>query len=139
MSLQNSANTTVLDILAEAIDRSATDFNQNDRIGPAAIIWPDKTRTWSNIVGRLKERIPIVTLGPLDVESLEGPAYWIRCVVQQTIDVGITPGVVPVVYLPGWSASELRDVQHCPEEIQVLAGLQFRRSEEHTSELQSPE
>ena len=74
---------------------------------------------------RLGEQLPVVTLGAYEPELRRGPAYWIRCVVARTIDIGLPDGT-SVVYLPGVARSALRAVEQCPAGLAPIAELQYR-------------
>lgn len=115
---------TVLDRLVECV-QSALSYDQNVRIAPAALLWPDEARHWEPVIPRLGEQLPIITLGAYEPEDRRGPAYWIRCVVADTIDVGL-PGAPPIVYLPGVARSALRAVETCAAELSPIAELQYR-------------
>jgi hypothetical protein len=115
---------TVLDRLVGCL-RAALDYNTNASVQPVALLWPDETGQWSPVIRRIGERLPVVTLGRYDPEQRQGPAYWIRCVVARTIDVGLPEGP-PIVYLPGVPRSELRAIDSCPPELAPIAELQYR-------------
>lgn len=115
---------TVLERLVACV-RSALAYDPNVRVAPAALLWPDEGRQWEAVVNRLSGHLPIVTLGGYDPAERCGPAYWIRCVVASTIDVGLSDGP-PVVYLPGVARSALRAIESCPAELAPIAELQYR-------------
>ena len=118
---------TVLDRLVARINTTFT-YNEGAQVAPAALLWPDETRQWQPAVERLGEHLPIVTLGAYDPARRTGPAYWIRCVVAGTIDVGLIDGT-PVVYLPGVARSEFHAVDTCPAALAPIAELQYRSPE----------
>lgn len=66
-----------------------------------------------------------MSLGEFDASARRGPAYWARCVIAGTVDVGLPPGT-PIVYLPGVARSAVRAVDSCPVEIAPIAELQYR-------------
>ena len=75
----------------------------------------------------LRSRWPVFTLGNYQPQQFTGPAIWIRCLLAQKLPEGNwKPEQVPVVYLPGYSRSQLRDIEHCPQELQPLVELQYR-------------
>jgi hypothetical protein len=114
---------TVLQHVESAL-RRACSFDRNDRLPPAAVLWPDKDGEWRPVVARLRGSIPIVSLGAYDGDG-NGPAIWIRCVVDRTIG-DVPEGEVPIVYLPGFDRADLRTVESCPGELQPIAELQYR-------------
>src|SRR5260370_9985447 len=113
---------TVLDRLVACL-RKALTYDQNVRVGPWALLWPDETKQWEPVMNRLSEQLPVVTLGTYELEVRRGPAYWIRCVVARTIDIGL-PETTPIVYLPGVGRSALRAVEQCPAELAAIAELE---------------
>ena len=115
---------TVLDRLV-ASAQNALAYDPNVRVAPAALLWPDEARQWEPIIDRLGQRLPIVTLGAYQPEARRGPAYWIRCIVARTIDIGL-PEDPPIVYLPGVARSALRAVEQCPAGLAPIAELQYR-------------
>ncbi len=115
---------TVLDRLVACV-RKALAYDQNVRVAPWALLWPDETRQWEPVIDRLGQQLPIVTLGAYEPEVRRGPAYWIRCVVARTIDIGV-PEDTPIVYLPGVGRSALRAVEQCPVALAPIAELQYR-------------
>jgi hypothetical protein len=115
---------TVLDRLVACLT-AAFDHNVNAQVKPVALLWPDESEQWQPVVGRIAQRLPIVTLGGHDPASRRGPAYWIRCVVAHTVNARLADGI-PVVYLPGVARSSLRAVDSCPASLAPIAELQYR-------------
>ena len=115
---------TVLDRLVTCV-RRALAYDPNVRVAPAALLWPDEGRQWESLINRLGQHLPIITVGTYEPVVRRGPAYWIRCVVAGTIDMGLSKDT-PIVYLPGIARSALRAVEHCPAELAPLAELQYR-------------
>jgi hypothetical protein len=76
----------------------------------------------------LREALPhFLTLGPYDPATKTGPAIWLRCMVARTLPEATWPeGTVPILYLPGVSRAELREVEECPKPLQPLVELQYR-------------
>ncbi|MCC6224165.1 MAG: BREX-1 system phosphatase PglZ type B [Thermoleophilia bacterium] len=114
---------TVLEHVEAAL-RRAVSFDRNDRLPPAALLWPDKGSEWGPVVARLTSSLPIYSLGAYD-EMRCGPAIWLRCVVDRTIG-DMSGDETPIVYLPGFDRTDLRTVEGCPAELQAIAELQFR-------------
>jgi hypothetical protein len=115
---------TVLDRLVARITEALA-YNANAAVAPAALLWPDGGSQWRTIIDRIGERLPVVTLGDYDSDARQGPAYWLRCVVMRTVDVGLPDGS-PIVYLPGVARSALRAIDTCPPELAPIAELQYR-------------
>jgi hypothetical protein len=122
-----SVQLTLLDSLLGALQRSA-DYNRDDTVPPAAVLWPDEKREWEKLVPRLRAALPqFLTFGPYDPASRSGPAIWLRCVLAGKIaEVSLPTGSVPIIYLPGVSRATLRATEDCPQELKPLAELQYR-------------
>ncbi len=118
---------TFLDVLVEAIKRAASKYNRNDQVPPAVILWTDKDRQWEALLPLLRERLPILTFGQYKPAEWTGPAYWLRCVIAQTLpDYQLPADTIPIIYLPGISKQEIRAVEDTPKMLQPLAELQYR-------------
>ena len=115
--------TTVLDRLHEALNH-ALQFDGNVGVAPAALLWPDKDQQWGDAFEALRSMRPMVRLGDYDADEASGPAYWLRCAVAGTLPV---PGDgVPIVYMPGVSRDDLRNVTESNHALAPLASLQHR-------------
>jgi hypothetical protein len=115
---------TVLDRIVARLTEALT-YPVNAYVDPIALLWPDEGSQWDQIVHRIAERLPLVSLGDYDAALQRGPAYWLRCVIARTVDAGLTSGT-PVVYLRGVARGELRAVDSCPPELAPIAELQYR-------------
>lgn len=121
-----SPTVTVLDGLIAAIQAAAA-WNRNDQVAPDVVLWPDKERQWETLIPAVRGRMPLLTFGVWAPGERTGPAYWLRCMVDRTLDDDRLPDdVVPIIYLPGVSRADLRAVEECPRELQPLAELQYR-------------
>jgi hypothetical protein len=117
---------TFLDALVAALQRAGS-YNKNDQCPPAAVLWPDKERQWAPLLPALRERLPLLTLGPYAPAQRTGPAYWLRCMIARTLPEDLLPaGVAPIIYLPGISRADIRAIEECPRPLQPLAELQYR-------------
>ncbi|MCW6004623.1 BREX-1 system phosphatase PglZ type B [Micromonospora sp. CPCC 205371] len=115
---------TVLDRIVACL-RNALAYDPNVRVAPVALLWPDEGAQWRQVIDHIGHRLPLVSLGEFDPAARRGPAYWLRCVVAGTVDIGLPDGP-PVVYLPGVSRSALRAADSCPTELAPIAELQYR-------------
>lgn len=115
---------TVLDRLVEAL-ADALAYNAGAYEPPVALLWPDESKQWLSVIERIRERLPVVSLGDYEASTSEGPAYWVRCVVAGTVETALPDGT-PIVYLPGVARSALRAVDSCPAHIAPIAELQYR-------------
>jgi len=107
--------------------RQAAQYNRDDMVPPVAVLWPDKACEWADIVPHLGDELPILSLGNYKAYLRVGPAIWIRCMLARMLPDADWPiATVPVVYLPGYSRSDLRAVEECPDELKPIAELQYR-------------
>jgi hypothetical protein len=82
---------------------------------PAAILWPDPERQWTPLVPQLRSMLPhLYLLGSYDAEAGSGPAIWLRCIVDRSVEAAPSPEQIPVFYLPGVSRQQLRAGADCP-------------------------
>jgi hypothetical protein len=127
---------TILDAIIQSLSR-AGEYNQDDQVAPAVILWPDKERQWEPVLSVLRERLPhLLTLGPYAANCKTGPAIWLRCMIGRSSSRGSTSQLlpeanwpektIPILYLPGVSRQELRAVAECPPTLMPLAELQYR-------------
>jgi hypothetical protein len=118
---------TVFDSLLGALQKAA-DYNRDDTVPPAAVLWPDEKREWEKLIPRLRGVLPqFLTFGPYDATHRTGPAIWLRCVLAGKIaGVTLPTGIVPIIYMPGVSRATLRATEECPHELKPLAELQYR-------------
>jgi len=127
MAIQIASTMTFFDTILAALQKAA-DYNRDDTVPPAAVLWPDEKREWEKLALRLRAVLPqFLTLGPYDAAHRTGPAIWLRCVLAGKIEsVSLPTGTVPILYLPGVSRATLRATEDCPQELKPLAELQYR-------------
>ena len=116
---------TFLDRVRESLTAAMTDYNREDVTAQRLVIFPDKTGEWEPIISRLRGTLPIITLGEYNPSTLTGPAIYIRSLVFHNLDSSLPEGQTPIIYLPGCSREQLRNLEECPDEIKPLAGLQY--------------
>lgn len=94
----------------------------------AAVIWTDAKSEWLPAFDALRKQIPeLLSLGAYNPVRGTGPAIWLRCVVDKTIKVdGFPDGAVPIIYVPGFSRTQLRADELGPVEIRPLVDLALR-------------
>lgn len=122
---------TLMKALGTAVT-NATLGNSFASVPGAAILWTDKDRQWEKTVFQLQQFLPqLIVLGDYCPSQRTGPAIWLKCVIAATLpqtETKATPNTsnTPIVYLPGFSRSDLRAIEECPRELQPLAELQYR-------------
>lgn len=97
-------------------------------VRPAAILWTDPKQQWLPLKSLLLQRMPEFTvLGDYDPGVRTGPAIWIRCVVDRTLEDPKTPeNRVPIVYLPGVARQDMLAGEGCPAELRPLVELMYQ-------------
>lgn len=95
---------------------------------PVAILWTDPAAQWRSAIPLLRGSTPeLFELGAYDAAARRGPAIWLRCVVDRTIEVGgLRPQQVPILYLPGVGRQELGKGDECERRVQPLVELVHR-------------
>lgn len=118
---------TVIDAIVQSLGR-AGEYNRDDQVAPAVVLWPDNEQQWEPLLPVLRERLPhLLTLGAYDAAKKTGPAVWIRCMIARGLpEANWTEKDIPIIYLPGVSRQELRAVAECPAPLMPLAELQYR-------------
>lgn len=111
--------------------RDAARFNANDQSAPIAVLWADPNREWMGVVPSLAKDATILTLGAYEPGKRTGPAIWLRCAIEGTLDVRETgdgsPEVHPtVVHLPGVDSNAFRSAANVPKELEPLVELRHR-------------
>ena len=117
---------TALDLLAAAIRAKAGVSGSME--APAAILWTDPSQDWRRLLPAARSPIPeLLVLGDYRPDDRTGPAIWLRCVIDGTIELPDVPGDrPPIVYLPGTHRAELRAGEECPEHLRPLVELLYR-------------
>ena len=106
----------------------ACDATPDGMARPAAILWTDPKREWLPLRSLLLKTLPeLIMLGEYEPSMRTGPAIWVRCVVDRTIDEPRIPeDRVPIVYLPGVGRQDLRAGEECPTRLKPLIELMYR-------------
>ena len=97
---------------------------------PIAILWTDPNGDWKPLIPQLRQQLPeLIRLGDYAPEQGQGPALWLRCIVDRSLPASeAAAGQVPVLYLPGVSRQQLRAGEGCPWSLEPLIELMFRGS-----------
>lgn len=140
---------TVADLLVESL--RARTVVPDGQSAPVAILWPDPKEEWRGLLPILRDATPeLLVLGDYDPSAGVGPAIWLRCVVDGTLegprsaaagpaansDLGSVPSPragtvsapnpVPILYLPRVGREDLRAGPYCPDHVKPLVELMYR-------------
>ena len=123
----NQSKVTVIEALAASLAGAAR-HNPNDTDPPAAVLWSDPSALWQPVVPHLRRLMPqLLVLGAFDPELRTGPAIWLRCMIERTLESPRIPeDATPTIYLPAVSRQELGAADTCPDHLKPLVELQFR-------------
>ena len=125
-----ATDTTLLDGLAASLDEAAGAFEKGAQ-WRAALLWPDPDRQFTPVHDRLRaglatRGISLYQLGPYEPARGVGPAIWLRCLLDATLDASPPAGSVPVFLLPDISTADLKHPQTLEKLLRPLAELQYR-------------
>jgi hypothetical protein len=107
--------------------KQAENHNSNVMVTPEVILWPDPENQWIDVIEVLQEKIPqLLIYGNYESLKKQGPAIWLKCMVSKML-----PGsnwdadTVPIIYLPGVSKNDLRNVENAVFNFQPLLEYQY--------------
>lgn len=95
---------------------------------PAAILFTDPGRDWWALRRILLAEVPeLLILGDFEPEQRTGPAIWLRCLVDGSLDLPALPeGHPPILLLPGVARQHLRAGEDCLPALRPLVELMYR-------------
>ena len=117
---------SIYDKVIQALEE-AENHNSHVMIKPEVILWPDPDELWIDVIGVLQQHIPqLLIYGNYTPEKNQGPAIWIKCMVARVLDeANWHKDVIPIIYLPGVSKSDLKEVRNAEFDIQPLLEYQY--------------
>ncbi len=95
---------------------------------PVAILFTDPAREWLALRDVLLAELPeLVILGEYDPDQRTGPALWLRCLVERSLDdPELPPDLPPILLLPGVARQHLRAGEDCAPALRPLVELMYR-------------
>ena len=117
---------TLIDALRSSFERSFR--TAEGTVEPVALLWTDPAGEWRELLPKLRTTLKeLYTLGSFNPTERNGPAIWLKCVVDRSIpEIAPPQGVTPVLYLPNVARQDLRAAGECPMQLQPLVELQYR-------------
>ena len=107
--------------------KQAENHNSSVMIKPEVILWPDPEHQFSEVITVLQESLPqLMDYGSIAPELRQGPAIWLKCMITRMLpeaNWGIDE--TPIVYLPGVSKADLRNVENAVFNFQPLLEYQY--------------
>jgi hypothetical protein len=116
----------LLDHIKSAV-ANAKSYNSSQVVAPNVILWPDPEEQWLSIIDILRTEIPaLLTYGKYDLEQNQGPAIWIKCMVNRALpEADWSEDEIPVIYLPGIAKSDFKNIEEASHSLQPLMEYQF--------------
>jgi hypothetical protein len=107
--------------------KDSAQHNGNVTEKPEVIIWTDPDSQWEAVLPVLRESLPaLLTYGKYDLETLSGPAIWIKCMVARELPEANWPeSTITIIYLPAVSKNDLKRVAEVGVELQPLVEYQY--------------
>lgn len=107
--------------------KHASLHNSNTMVKPEVILWPDPDKQWSSIIPVLQNKIgTLLIYGEYNLEQMSGPAIWLKCMVAKTLpEANWIESQTPIIYLPGISKQDLKNVSNAGLELQPLVEYQY--------------
>ncbi len=103
---------TLLDGLAASLDEAAGAFEKGAH-WRAALLWPDPDRQFTPVHDRLRaglatRGVSLYQLGPYEPARGVGPAIWLRCLLDATLDASPPAEPCQCSCLPDISTADLK-------------------------------
>jgi hypothetical protein len=96
-------------------------------VRPEVILWPDPERQWEEVIVSVQKTYPaLLIFGTYIRDKNQGPAIWIKCMVARLIPHENWPkDAIPIVYLPGISKNDLKNIYSVGLDLQPLIEYQY--------------
>jgi len=107
--------------------KQAEQHNSSIMVKPEVILWPDPEKQWSEVIPIMQEELPqLISYGKYNPDQKQGPSIWIKCMVARVLpEANWGENVSPIIYLPGVSKNDLRNVENARLEFQPLLEYQY--------------
>ena len=117
---------SICDKVVQAL-KQAENHNSNVMVKPEVILWPDPENQWCDVIEVLQENIPhLLIYGSFDPAKKQGPAIWLKCMMAKVLsEAQWNADTIPIIYLPGVSKSDLRNVENAVSNLQPLLEYQY--------------
>lgn len=107
--------------------KQAESHNSNVMVKPEVILWPDPESLWSEVIEIVQEEIPhLLIYGSYESAKKQGPAIWLKCMIAKALpEANWQEDAIPIIYLPGVSKADLRNVENAVFNFQPLLEYQY--------------
>lgn len=117
---------SIYDKVVEAL-KQAENHNSYLMVKPEVILWPDPENQWIDVMDTLQETMPqLLIYGSYKPAKKQGPAIWLKCMMAKMLpEANWDVNVIPIIYLPNVSKSDLRKVENAVFNFQPLLEYQY--------------
>ncbi len=107
--------------------KQAENHNSHVMVSPEVILWPDPENQWCEVIDVLQQSIPhLLIYGSYAPEKKQGPSIWLKCMIAKTLpEANWDSEAIPIIYLPGVSKADLRNVENAVLNFQPLLEYQY--------------
>ncbi|AEE54500.1 BREX-1 system phosphatase PglZ type B [Haliscomenobacter hydrossis] len=107
--------------------KQAENHNSNVMVRPEVILWPDPDHQWLEVIPVLQASLPhLLRYGSYVPAQQQGPAIWLKCMVARMLPAANwDSSIIPIIYLPGVSKNDLRNVEQAVFDFQPLLEYQY--------------
>lgn len=107
--------------------KQAESHNGNLMTKPEVILWPDPEKLWLEVIPALQEsRDNLFIYGRYEPQKNQGPSIWLKCMLAKSIPEAVWKSkTTPIIYLPGVSKNELKNVEEIGFQLQPLVEYQY--------------
>jgi len=105
----------------------AKQHNGNIMVKPEVVLWPDPEMQWASVIPVLQIKFPALLIyGSYDKSKKQGPSIYIKCMVAQALPEADWDNTeTPIIYLPGISKNDLRNIHNVELDFQPLIEYQY--------------
>ncbi len=117
---------SLCDKLTENLTK-ASQHNSQIMVKPEVILWPDPERQWEAVIPVLHGAFPsLLTLGAYQPATRQGPAIWLKSMVARSLpEADWVLSATPIIYLPGISKNDVKNMATAGLYLQPLAEYQY--------------
>ena len=107
--------------------KQAENHNSNLMVRPEVILWPDPENQWTEVIDVLQNDLPhLLIYGGYEPSKKQGASIWIKCMVARMLqEANWDAGTIPIIYLPGISKNDFRNVEEAGLNLQPLIEYQY--------------
>ncbi|MEX2595760.1 MAG: hypothetical protein WEC59_02435, partial [Salibacteraceae bacterium] len=106
---------------------NAGKHNSSIMTPPKVVLWLDPEKQWESIIEQLQNELAhLLKIGDYQPAKKQGPPIWLKCMVDRTLpEADWSADTIPIIYLPGISKRELKNVAEIPLGLQPIVEYQY--------------